>query len=903
MQEDNILKLWGKADKDKAGNVIWHPLAYHMLDVAAVAEEVLIREPERTRQLYAEDYGLSWDDAKGWILLFVSLHDIGKATPAFQYKVEELLPQLEKIDLTISKKTLTEWKTKSTISHGELSVKLLKESLLSYGWKMESAKFIAEAVGIHHGHRTNANKLRGISLKEEGEDSWIEVRSALIQSLMTVFQINLASIPSFECLSSGGFMRLAGLACFSDWIGSNTDYFKYDKSSNNTLSEYYKNSRTEKAKKALDAIGWHKRISLQQTKVKFENVFSFAPRPLQSQIASIVDNVNKPVLILIEAPMGEGKTEAALYAHLRLQEQLQHRGLYVALPTQATGNSMFNRVSEFLHDLKHPYPLDLQLLHGASFLNDNFTKLKMKAIYSTNAKTANVAAEEWFTHKKRALLSDYGVGTVDQALLSVMNVKHQFVRIWGLGNRVIVLDEIHAYDMYTSTLIESLIEWFFALDSSVILMSATLPKNKKDSLLRSFGANAMNYAEYPRITYLEKGETNSHSIAIPKNPDRKVEIQLKPAPTNINDLAILLSEFVANGGCAVCIVNTVQRAQDIYTFLTESKSDIELFLFHARFPAEDRKLKENDTLTNFGKDSLQQRPKKAILVATQVVEQSLDIDFDVMISDLAPIDLILQRAGRLHRHKRDNRYLHSIPTLYISGLGVQIDSLDFGKPLYWDYVYERYILLKTWWILQNKATIHLPDEIDSLVETVYDEVLDFEAPKEFLDELEKTKEEMNKISEEDKSNAIHAVIGSPFDGSWKTPSQLKQEEDDDLNTHPVFIAKTRKGDRSITVIPIFQKENKIYLDTDCKTEIDFISEIQFDLAKKIFMRALNLSRKDVVKQMAKEKIPDNWKKNSLLKNCYPLTLQDNKTTIGSLEISYHKELGIVYKKMIRRTHV
>ncbi|EMY78151.1 CRISPR-associated helicase Cas3 [Leptospira weilii serovar Ranarum str. ICFT] len=886
------LQLWGKAARRDASD--WHPLAYHMLDVAAVAEEVLEREPERTRQLYAEDYCLSWEDAKRWILFFVGLHDLGKATPAFQYKVEERLPQLEKINLTIGKNTLLRWKTKSPISHGELSVKLLKETLLNYGWKFEAAKLIAEAVGIHHGHRTNANKLRGISLEEEGEANWLEIRNVLIQSLLDVFQVNLDSIPALESLHPGGFMRLAGLACFSDWIGSNTDYFKYDRSSDKSLSEYYANARIEKVKTALDSIGWHNRVSLQKTTIKFEDVFSFPPRPLQSLMATIVDNVKKPILILIEAPMGEGKTEAALYAHLRLQEQLQHRGLYVALPTQATGNSMFRRVSEFLESMKHPHPLDLQLLHGASFLNDNFTKLKMRGIYSTNSKSANVLAEEWFTHKKRALLSDYGVGTVDQALLSVMNVKHQFVRIWGLGNRIIVLDEIHAYDMYTSTLIEALIEWFFALGSSVILMSATLPKNKKDSLLRSFGAENMNYAEYPRITYLNNGETESHSISIPKNPDRKMELQLKSAPTDINDLSDLLLKLVGDGGCAVCIVNTVQRAQDIYSCLSEMKSsDIELFLFHARFPAEERTGKENDILKNFGKDSFEQRPKKAILIATQVVEQSLDIDFDVMVSDLAPIDLILQRAGRLHRHKRENRFSHSIPTLYISGLNIQIGSLGFGKPLYWDYVYERHILLKTWWILQNETTIHLPDEIDSLVETVYGETLEFKVPKELLNELEKSKEKMNKTSDEDKSNAIHTVIGSPFDGSWKTPPQLKQEEDDDLNVHPLFIAKTRKGDRSITVIPIFQKENKIHL--DYKTEIDFISEIQSDLAKKIFMRSLNLSRKDIVKEISNKKIPENWKENALLRNCYPLILENNKTTIGSLEISYHKELGIVYK--------
>ncbi|HNE56744.1 MAG TPA: CRISPR-associated helicase Cas3', partial [Leptospiraceae bacterium] len=551
------------------------------------------------------------------------------------------------------------------------------------------------------------------------------------------------------------------------------------------------------------------------------------------------------------------------------------------------------RVAKFLEEMKHPIVLDLQLLHGAAFLNDNFLKLKIKAIYS-NLKKPNVVAEEWFTHKKRSLLSDYGVGTVDQALLSVMNTKHQFVRIWGLGNRVIILDEVHAYDMYTSTLIESLIEWLFALGSSVILMSATLPKRKKDSLLKAFGATNNNYAEYPRITYLEKGETESHSVGIPKNPERKIEIQLKSTSIEINELAEQLLNFVSNGGCAVCIVNTVQRAQDIYKILNENNSDIELYLFHARFPAEDRKALEDSILERFGKDFPEKRPKKAILIATQVVEQSLDLDFDVMVTDLAPIDLILQRAGRLHRHKREYRFSHSIPTLYISGLGLEINSLNFGKPLYWKVVYEEYILLKTWWTLHDKANIVLPDEIDNLVESAYEENTFINFPDSFASLLRTSKNEMEEIEKQDKQNAVYSVIGSPLNEEWKRPNQIKQEDEDDLATHPVFIAKTRKGDRNVTVIPIFENEGKLYIKKDFKTEIDFNSELTFDLGKKLFLRSVNLSRKDVVNYLTSVPIPKNWKDNSLLRNCRPLVLKENQFIIGKLSVSYDEKLGIIY---------
>lgn len=902
----DYLKLWGKADNEN-GNLTWHPLAYHMLDVAAVAEEVLNREPERTRQLYAEDYGLQWEEAKGWILFFVAMHDIGKATPAFQYKIKELLANLKPINLTLSNRTLIKWEKEKPTSHGELSVKIISEVLKNIGYEIESAKFISEAVGIHHGYRTSRTNLRKINLEEEGNENWKLVRNTTILSLLSIYCKNKNAIPRMNYLSSSGFMRLAGLTAFSDWIGSNTEYFKFVSKYEeyNTLNDYLFEAR-KKSIKALDAIGWHQRVSLLTQSSSLEDIFfylskpnPFKPRPLQIKIKEIVDTSKNPILIMIEAPMGEGKTEASIYAHLKLQYNIQHRGMYIALPTQATGNSMFKRISEFLKEMKHPVTLDLQLLHGAAFLNDSFVKLKMKAIYSksNSSITSNIVAEEWFTHKKRSLLSDYGVGTIDQALLSVMNTKHQFVRIWGLGNRVVILDEVHAYDMYTSTLIESLIEWLYALGSSVILMSATLPKSKRDSLMEAFGSKENNYSEYPRITYLEQGEEKSHSVEIPKNPERKIKIKLESISTEIEKLSNQLQQLVSDGGCAVCIVNTVQRAQDIYKLLKNKKSDIELFLFHARFPAEDRKSLEDKILSKFGKKNPEQRPKKAILVATQVVEQSLDLDFDVMVTDLAPIDLILQRAGRLHRHIQENRFSHSTPTLYISGLDLEIESIDFGKPLYWDIVYEKYILLKTWWNLNHKSCIDLPDEIDRLVEAVYEENNIKNAPESFSNTLQASKDEMEKVKEEDKINAIYSVIGSPLDSSWKNPNQIKQEDEDDLATHPVFIAKTRKGDRNVTVIPIFESNKKLFLDHNLHMEISFSTKLSFEQAKIIFLRSVNLSRKDVVNYLTSVSVPKNWKENSLLRSCHPLILKENQFNIGKLSISYNEELGIVYTNM------
>lgn len=361
--------------------------------------------------------------------------------------------------------------------------------------------------------------------------------------------------------------------------------------------------------------------------------------------------------------MGEGKTEAAFYAHLRLQSASGHRGMYIALPTQATGNLMFERAKAFLNRYGKSRRLDLQLLHGANELVEAYQKIRVRP-NTPEGGEEGVEAQVWFSHRKRGLLSEYAVGTVDQALLGILPTKHQFVRLWGLGNRVVVLDEVHAYDTYTSGLIESLVRWLWALDSSVVLMSATLPKAKREALLKAFGAGEIPKVEdkpYPRITRVVKGDLKPivETFEVRKQPT----LALGALPLDLEALAGKALEQARSGGCVACIVNTVQRAQDLYQALVGKADGVEVHLFHARYPLEERLERERTVLAKFGKQG--QRPQKAVLVATQVVEQSLDLDFDVMFTDLAPVDLVLQRAGRLHRHERDpeERHAHTKPVL------------------------------------------------------------------------------------------------------------------------------------------------------------------------------------------------------------------------------------------------
>ena len=588
--------------------------------------------------------------------------------------------------------------------------------------------------------------------------------------------------------------------------------------------------------------------------------------------------------------MGEGKTEAAFFAHLELQRRFGHRGLYLALPSKATGNAMFRRTLNFLRSQGMNRNLDLQLLHGSALLNDTFQNLKLSGIHDS-VTGGEIRAGEWFTHKKRALLSEYGVGTVDQAIIPILPVRHNFVRLWGLANRVVVFDEIHAYDAYTGTLLLHVLRWLLALGSSVVLLSATLPPSFRRKLADLVGTKMpMEEVKYPRLSVFRSGAAEQKHFDA--DPTRRRTVRLIGVAPDLSVLRTVMEEHLAAGGMGLVLVNTVQRAQDLFqTFPTGEvlKRDgqhigkrlpdgTEIFLFHARFPADQRQRREDAVLETFGEKG--KREGRKILIATQVAEQSLDLDFDCIVTDLAPIDLLLQRAGRLWRHTRGNRPV-SEPCLFVAGLSGG-DPPSFAGPLWWGSVYREDILLRTWILIHTRQQLVLPDEIDTLVQAVYEEQV--ETPEFLRERLEKAIETEEGAALAHVGQANQAIIGLPDDASWNEPGRFVLYDEDEPGVHRTLMAQTRLGEDSVVVIPLNPKDK--FLPDD---KIDFVK------AKEWSQRAVALSRVSVVKKPTARGVPEGWKKSPLLRNCYPLELdaagrwQDN----GSVRLD--DDLGIVYE--------
>lgn len=869
--------LWAKSTEDEQG----HALIGHLLDVAACAEALLEREPTSTRRLYAQDFQAEEGKALHWVIALVGLHDLGKASPAFQHK---WLPGAQRV----WNHGLTWDGTPPNVRHGVVTHELLTLFLENQGWRFRIANQIGDAVGAHHGFRSRDIDLP-VSVYALGHDHieslWSNVQRELFETVLAIKGIK-GDAPHIQSFTGEAYMRLAGLTSFVDWIGSNEDFFSYGRDTSN-LEAYYCDS-VNRAHRALDTIGWTPREPLTTQLVTFSDIFApYAPRPLQQAMIDLVAEQREPCLLIVEAPMGEGKTEAAFYAHTRLQTQVGHRGMYVALPTQATGNAMFERVRDFLQAFKRDIPVDLQLLHGAALLSDSYTNLRIRAV---DGDERAVVAREWFSAKKRALLTEYGVGTVDQALLSILNIKHQFVRLWGLANRVVVIDEVHAYDMYTGKLIETLVRWLHALGSSVILMSATLPKQKRHDLLEAFGATDDTSVPYPRITKVDSSGADTLTFTT----RQQAPIFLEAADLELNSLADIALNTTAQEGCAACIVNTVARAQELYLLLqTKAEPDVQLFLFHARYPAEDRKTREEQVLALFGKHA-SHRPKRAILVATQVVEQSLDVDFDVMITDIAPIDLVLQRAGRMHRHERPERPIKE-PRLYVAGLAsTDVPNFDVHS-----VIYDPYTLLKTWWTLKQRDKIYLPDDFDPLINAVYSGDLTNDIPEALQQALEQARETLNKLQQQDLNVAADAVIGKPegfMRQSARKNDTKKDIDEDDAQVHSTLRPVTRLGDSSVVVIPLFQQGNHVTLDPEGKKVIVGLSEtLSCKQAKALYMRSLRLSnRKGRYRDIIDQGVPTGWQKQPLLRQCYPLIVDgEGKIALERVSITVSDELGIV----------
>lgn len=892
--------LWAKTPIDIA-QAIYHPLLLHLLDAAACASALMRREPQSTAQMMAAALNVEIDSLPSLLGFLVACHDIGKAAPGFQAKWPYFIKTAAEEGIFMPRNP------DLGFNHAFLSQIVLEKELPSFGWDPGRTRLLSYAVGCHHGLRPSFTE---ISLLESnrnaiGDRSWSEARKCILNVLSDFFEIRPPTLKYDQDPNGAEFVMLAGLITISDWIASNSELFTYGSREDCLELRTWYEKRCTLAETALDQVGWNTKCPLVDKPLSFSDVFrKFSPRPLQSGMAEVALNGENPSVYIIEAPMGEGKTEAALFSYLTLQARFGHRGLYVAMPTRATGNAMYSRVHEFLEGLQLNRPIDLQLVHGASI--KDFPQSQYRTSSDNNedhqsiASSNDIEASEWFGSRKKALLSENGVGTIDQALMSVLNVRHNYLRMWGLANKVVIFDEVHAYDAYTGTLLMELIRWLQSLNSSVVILSATLPERFRSELAaivkREPGARSTHQkAAYPRITVMNKHSVSEYGFSFDESLSRKISI----IGTSVDEFEprSIVDRHMTDGGMAAVITNTVDRAQAIYRSWGEGAAihkdgeiigkslfdGTEVYLFHARYPSDSRMMREGNALNVFSSKN-DEREGRKVIIATQVIEQSLDLDFDFMITDFAPVDLLLQRAGRIWRKIRKRRPLKE-PLLYVAGLDERL--IDFGRPLWWSAVYKENILIKTWALLRQRKDICLPEDIDALVQAVYGE------NRTMFDGItEAEKQRYEKAEQESigellalRCSARNSTVGSPTDGSWENSSRLIQLEENAAGVHQMLVAKTRSSDRSVTAIPVWPNS------ACCLTSVS-----DTRVLKDLVGKSISISRLSCVSALERVGVPEEWKKQPILRFCYPMILDKEGRWDINRNVRLDNELGLVYEQ-------
>lgn len=657
----------------------------HCLIVGEVARQLTARFPESLRQfLFPPGCGL-----------ISACHDIGKLSPTFYLRLqialslfsEPVASLLDRLGLAADGKRIRAFEVEGWGGHAGVS----GMTLLA----LTNDRNLSVIVGQHHGLRPPAS-FHSADDEVFGGSEWQAERMRLVEELQQALGETWPVINSFATRQI-----VAGLTAVSDWIGSGPLFDSPDL------------HWREKIPEALDMAGMV--MPRVVSGLSFGDIFQDeegVPYKANTVQTTLFDAINEPGVYVLEAPMGVGKTEAALYAAYKMLASGQARGIYFALPTQLTSNKIHHRFIEFLQailELDSPNRQAL-LLHGKARLQTEELGEEGKP------------GGSWFASRKCGLLAPFAVGTLDQALMAAMNVKYGFVRAFGLAGKVVILDEIHSYDAYTSIILSELVTLLRELRCTVIVLSATLTDARCRQLLPKEAA-VSGADTYPVIISSpgQQGEVRSFPLDAPSS--RRVRLHFcadgyQPALEE----ALRRAE---SGEQVLWLENTVNEAQNRYLELAARCHELGLGcgLLHSRFTSSDRTHNEELWVNTFGKPGWSKRKCQGrILIGTQVLEQSIDIDADFLISRFAPTDLLMQRLGRLWRHERAPRSDLACCEAWI--LVPQLsDAIDdpyraFGATA---WVYSPYVLCRSLAVWLEKSVVTLPLDIRPMLEATYRE--------------------------------------------------------------------------------------------------------------------------------------------------------------------------------------
>ncbi|MEU3821152.1 CRISPR-associated helicase Cas3' [Streptomyces sp. NPDC030392] len=761
--------VWAKHDRDTDD---WLPLWRHMEDSAAVAALLWDQWlPAGVRGLIGAALPAGEKDGRALAVWLAGVHDIGKATPAFACQVPLLADAMRDRGLEMRSREAF-GPDRRLAPHGLAGQVLLAEWLEErHGWAPSATGQFTVAVGGHHGLPPEHGQIKALHDHEEllrtpgpGSRLWKDTQTELLDACAAHFGVEdrLAAWATVK-LPQPVQVLLTALVIVADWIASNPDLFPYFPQA----AAHGHDERLARAWRGLDLPEpWRPAEPVENVDELFATRFGLPagakPRPVQEAAVSLAREMETPGLMIVEAPMGEGKTEAALAVAEVFGARSGAGGLFFALPTMATGNAMFPRLLDWLKKLpsadgkRHA----VHLAHSKAALNEDFAGLMADGgrvaavdldghVDAAGTRTSRDAdrqagpelvAHAWLRGRKKAMLASFVAGTVDQLLFAGLKSRHLALRHLAVAGKVVVIDEAHAYDTYMSEYLDRVLSWLGAYRVPVIVLSATLPAARRRELVAAYAgsrdaatsgcllADDAASTAYPLLTAVAPGGTPL--VRRPTASARSTDVQMERLADDVDLLADRLDAELTDGGCALVVRNTVKRVLETARALRARFGDAAVTVAHSCFVDLDRAAKDSAILARFGPPGkATDRPAgRHIVVASQVAEQSLDVDFDLLVSDLCPVDLLLQRMGRLHRHQRGADQNDRPPRLRAARClvtGADWEA-DVPVPVRGSVaVYGRYALLRSAAVLLPhleggpQRPVRLPADISALVQSAY----------------------------------------------------------------------------------------------------------------------------------------------------------------------------------------
>ena len=685
----DITKIWAKTSPKKS-------LINHMLETGIVAGCLTdtngICHPVLNRM--SEITGFDSDTLLAKIVFICAIHDIGKIHPTFQGRDEETLEILKQ-------EGLNQVSFDTRFRHEQYGANIFNRLSVDDA-DMKNSDIISQIIRMHHQKEQKKNSDIDI-IKIDDKEKFTLVKDGTTTNyaildydyVKNIFRFDNLNLINKNISKSKLFVvqnAILGIMITSDWIASNS--YVFDNQQYKNVDEFLESRKTQ-ALRFLNNEGLiRQQIPVMQN---FMSAFGFNGRPVQNDVEKIVHK-NDMKCMLIESDCGSGKTEAALYAAAVLGNRSGLSGIYMGLPTGVSAEAIQDRVDEFLTS----------------------RGMRNTKLYTSKSMLLREPDKQpvWTDMSRQRLLASSAVGTVDQVMTAARLVRFESVRMDGLASKVLIIDEIHAYDAYMLAVIKDLLKICGELDVPVIMLSATLPISTKNDLLGVLGDGDIElHNGYPVISYVTKdGRVHEH-VSRQYMPDKKISCELLPILNDNDKIALYAVDAVKDGGCECVIMNTVADAICVYDKIKKNKkNDCKIILYHSRMTINARDKTSRKILAMCGKDRTK-RPERVIIVGTQVLEQSLDIDVDYMITAICPIDLLFQRIGRYHRHGDEGTIREHVVVANTVQVLIPATLSSYGGT---EYVYEKCYLDATIdAIREHNGHLLIPSGMPDMINYVY----------------------------------------------------------------------------------------------------------------------------------------------------------------------------------------